>query len=60
MSDLDPEKVINAVKIIVSSDQKETRKLKSVDDYNGGKVSMKVVRIIHSYSDYINRVVWRK
>jgi UDP-N-acetylglucosamine 2-epimerase (non-hydrolysing) len=59
MSDLDPHKVINAVKIITSSKHDKSIKMRKVNDYNGGNVSKKVVRIIHSYTDYINRVVWR-
>ena len=59
MSDLIPEKVVNAVKIVTSSNQKNKRLLNRVADYDGGRVSVKVVRIIHSYTDYINRVVWR-
>lgn len=60
MSDLVPKKIINAVKVITSSNQKKQRVLREVNDYNGGRVSMKVVRIIHSYTDYVNRIVWKK
>jgi UDP-N-acetyl-L-fucosamine synthase len=33
---------------------------KIVDDYNVTNVSEKIVKIIHSYTDYVNRIVWKK
>ena len=58
MSDLEAENVLRSVKIVI--DQHDNERIKQVEDYNGGSVSLKVSRIIHSYTDYINRTVWRK
>ena len=34
--------------------------IKIVSDYEAMNVSEKVLRIIHSYTDYVNRVIWKK
>ena len=36
------------------------RKLSLVKDYDIPNVSEKILRIIHSYTDYVNRKVWKK
>ena len=59
MSGLKKNRVIQSIDI-VTQQFKKYGKPRSVGDYNGEKVSAKMVRIIQSYTDYINRVVWRR
>lgn len=54
------ETVLQAIEIVSSQERGERRTLQLVSDYNVGNVSEKVVRIILSYTDYVNRVVWKK
>ena len=60
MSNLEPEKVLQSVSIVLSQRDLNQDLIRKVNDYVGGKVSIKVSRIIQSYTDYINRTVWRK
>ena len=60
MVGLEVERVMQALSIIESQPRGEMRLLRQVGDYSMPNVSDKVVRIIHSYTDYINRVVWKK
>jgi UDP-N-acetylglucosamine 2-epimerase (non-hydrolysing) len=46
--------------ILESQARGDRRTIGRVPDYSVPNVSEKVVRIIHSYTDYVNRVVWRK
>ena len=48
------------LKILQSKSTKSKRKLSLVKDYDVKNVSEKIVRIIHSYIDYINRKIWKK
>ena len=52
--------IINALKILQNQKRGDIRDLKLVKDYDVDNVSKKIVRIIQSYTDYINRVVWKK
>ena len=54
------ERISQAMTILENQPRGEDRLLNQVDDYVADNVSEKVVRIIHSYTDYINRKVWRK
>ena len=60
MVGLEIERVMQALAILADQPRGETRLMRQVADYAVPNVSDKVVRIIHSYTDYVNRVVWRK
>lgn len=60
MVGLGVERVMQALQILESQPSGEDRLLRQVYDYSMPNVSDKVVRIIHSYTDYVNRVVWKK
>jgi len=60
MSGLKAERVLESVKVITSQHKRDSRVMKVVEDYQGGSVSKKVVRVVLSYTDYINRTVWFK
>lgn len=56
MSGVDEKDILDSIKIV--TEQKE--KMRVVQDYDVDYISHKVVRIIMSYTGYINRTVWRK
>jgi UDP-N-acetylglucosamine 2-epimerase (non-hydrolysing) len=60
MTGLDTECVLNALKVLEAQPTNERRMLRLVLDYSSPNVSEKVVRIIHSYVNYVNRVVWHR
>lgn len=60
MVGLDVERVRQGLAILESQPRGDERGLRLVADYSMPNVSDKVVRIIHSYTDYVNRVVWKK
>ncbi|WP_437614006.1 non-hydrolyzing UDP-N-acetylglucosamine 2-epimerase [Erwinia sp. V71] len=60
MTGLSVERVMQSLAILESQPAGEERLLRQVADYSMPNVSDKVVRIIHSYVDYVNRVVWKK
>ena len=59
MSGLNKERIIESIEV-VTSQHREGKVAKIVSDYDVDNVSMKVLRIILSYVDYINRTVWHK
>jgi len=60
MTGLSVDRVMQGLAVLQSQPRGETRLLRQVADYSMPNVSDKVVRIIHSYTDYVNRVVWKK
>ncbi|WP_203345113.1 non-hydrolyzing UDP-N-acetylglucosamine 2-epimerase [Vibrio fluvialis] len=54
------ERVMQGLQVIASQLRGDERQLRPVYDYSMPNVSDKVVRIIHSYTDYVMRVVWKQ
>ena len=53
------ERVHQAIEILKLQPSGDERILRKVADYDMPNVSEKVVRILHSYTDYVQRVVWK-
>lgn len=60
MVGLEVERVFQALHVLASQPAGEERLLRPVADYSMPNVSDKVVRIVHSYRDYVMRVVWKQ
>ena len=60
MVGLTAERVLQGLAIIDSQPRDEQRLLRLVADYSMPNVSEKVARIVLSYTDYVNRVIWKK
>ncbi|EGQ7940828.1 UDP-N-acetylglucosamine 2-epimerase (non-hydrolyzing) [Vibrio vulnificus] len=60
MVGLGVERVMQALQILELQPSGDERLLRQVYDYSMPNVSDKVVRIIHSYTDYVKRVVWKE
>lgn len=60
MVGLEKMRVLQALNLLESQGRGSERTLRLVPDYSMPNVSEKVVRIILSYTDYVNRVVWKK
>ena len=54
------ERIMQALAILETQPRGDKRGLRLVADYSMPNVSDKIVRIIHSYTDFVNRVVWKK
>jgi UDP-N-acetylglucosamine 2-epimerase (non-hydrolysing) len=60
MSGLNKNRVLEAVEVATTHNKEEGRSIKPVKDYEADNVSKKILRVILSYTDYINRTVWHK
>jgi len=60
MVGLNCDRVRQGLTILKHQPRGQTRGLRIVSDYNMPNVSAKVVRLIHSYTDYVKRVVWKQ
>ena len=60
MVGLDSVRVAQGLALLEGQTRGDVRLLRQVADYTMPNVSDKIVRIIHSYTDYVNRVVWKK
>lgn len=60
MVGLNVERVIDAVEILAKQTRGTERQLNMVEDYAVANVSDKVLRILLSYTDYVNQTVWKK
>lgn len=60
MVGLNADRVLQGLSILQDQPSGENRLLRQVADYSMPNVSDKVLRIILSYTDYVNRVIWKK
>ena len=60
MVGLSPDRILQGLVQVLRQEVGTARNFRTVSDYSMPNVSEKVVRIILSYTDYVNRVVWRK
>jgi UDP-N-acetylglucosamine 2-epimerase (non-hydrolysing) len=58
LSGVGRERILESIKVVTN--QFDNNVIKVIKDYDVDNVSIKVVRIILSYIDYINRTVWKK
>ena len=60
MTGLNPDRILESIHVVVSQFEENNDIIHLVKDYEPDNVSKKVLRIILSYTDYINRTVWHK
>lgn len=60
MAGLKKDRVLAAVRVTVAQHKPDRHAVRPVLDYENPSVSKQVLRVVESYTDYINRTVWRK
>lgn len=60
MAGLKKERVLDAVRVILEQHKRDKRVMEPVEDYEAKAVSKKILRLVLSYTDYVNRVVWKR
>lgn len=60
MCGLEAKTVLKSIEIVMTQFTESSRMFRIVGDYDSDNVSHKVLRIIMSYTDYVNRNVWKK
>ncbi|TSD78182.1 MULTISPECIES: non-hydrolyzing UDP-N-acetylglucosamine 2-epimerase [unclassified Pseudomonas] len=60
MVGLEVNRVLQGLSVLEGQGTEDNRTLRQVADYSMPNVSEKVARIIHSYTDYVNRIVWKR
>ena len=60
MAGLKKDGVLDAVRVIIAQHDRNIRVMAPVKDYDAMSVAKKILRIVLSYTDYVNRTVWRK
>jgi UDP-N-acetylglucosamine 2-epimerase (non-hydrolysing) len=60
MCGLEVETVLKSIEVVTSQFAESSSRFRTVGDYDVDNVSQKVLRIILSYTDYVNRTVWKK
>lgn len=60
MSGLNKDRIIDSIAVVTAHSTEGENTIHSIPDYDSDNVSKKVLRIILSYTDYINRTVWHK
>ena len=60
MTGLKHDRIIQGIELVKNQDTLDVRNINQVNDYKVANVSLKIERIILSYINYVNRVIWKK